>query len=431
MTIPLRALASPKAAAYGSISAFGLLLALILGRPEPLALAAPFLLLLVAGFALAGQPTLEVSMHLDRERALEQETLSLDIELRRGNTTSTVELGLLLPAGIGTEGARRALRLADGEPRRLTFELACRHWGGYVLGEALFRVRGPFGLVMFDGSYHWRLPLRVYPRPEALRSVLRPFETQVFAGNELARGRGTGIEFADIREFASGDRLRQVNWPASTRHGRLYVNEQHPERNADVVLFLDTFNDVAGNDVAGAGLSTLDSTLRAAAAPAARYLERRDRVGLIGFGGTLRWLAPSMGLVQLYTIVEALLDTRVTLSYAWKDIDVIPARTLPPKATVVAITPLLDERSLRALFDLSRRGFALAVIEVNPLPLVASQPGDAGQMAYRLWRMKREALRCQYQRLGIPVVVWQPGDPLEAALMEVQAFRRYAHPVHA
>ena len=74
--------------------------------------------------------------------------------------------------------------------------------------------------------------------------MLAPLETQVFVGNQVSRARGDGIEFADIREWAPGDRVRSINWRASARRGELWVNQQHPERNTDVVLFLDTFTDV-------------------------------------------------------------------------------------------------------------------------------------------------------------------------------------------
>ena len=132
-----------------------------------------------------------------------------------------------------------------------------------------------------------------------------------------------------------------MNWRATARRGRLVVNERHPERNADVVVFLDSFAEARASDE-----GTLEQAVRAAATLASRFLERRDRVGLVAFGGILRWLEPGGGLVQQYRLVDALLETGVEFSYAWKDVNVIPARTLPPRALVVAVTPLLDERSV-------------------------------------------------------------------------------------
>ena len=80
-----------------------------------------------------------------------------------------------------------------------------------------------------------------------------------------------------------------------------------------------------------------------------------------------------MGSVQLYRIVDALLDTDIALSYAWKGADVIPPRTLPPQALVIGLTPLLDERSVGALLDLRARGFDLAIVDVSPLPAAGTR----------------------------------------------------------
>ena len=118
------------------------------------------------------------------------------------------------------------------------------------------------------------------------------------------------------------------------------MNETHPERNTDVVIFLDTFAE-ARDGASG----TLDLAVEAAGSLAAHYLREKDRVGLVAFGGVLNWLTVSSGIVQLYRVLDSLLDAEIFLSYAWKDIDILPVRTLPPHALVLALTPLLDERS--------------------------------------------------------------------------------------
>jgi len=185
--------------------------------------------------------------------------------------------------------------------------------------------------------------LRVYPSEETLRSLVPPLETQVFAGNQVSRVRGEGIEFADLREWQPGDRVRRVNWRATALRGSLWVNEQYPERNTDVVLFLDTFAEVRAH-----GRSTNDRAVRAAATLAHGYLQRKDRVGLVGFGGVLSWLVPESGTRQLYAIIDTLLSSDIVHSYALRGVEVLPPRTLPPKALVLAITPLLDDRTAAA-----------------------------------------------------------------------------------
>ncbi len=113
-------------------------------------------------------------------------------------------------------------------------------------------------------------------------------------------------------------------------------------------------------------------------------------MGFVSFGGMLNWLLPSTGATQLYRIVDAMLDTQIVLSYAWKNVDVIPRRTLPPHALVIALTPLLDDRSAHALLDLRGRGFDMVVVEVSPLSFVPDPRSELDAVAARLWRLRRE-----------------------------------------
>ena len=193
-----------------------------------------------------------------------------------------------------------------------------------------------------------------------------------------------------------------------------------------MVIFLDAFSEV--RDAAG---GTLDQAVRGAAALIAGHLRERDRVGLVGFGGTLRWLRPAMGEVQLYRLVDSLIDTEIVLSYAWKGLEVIPRRTLPPGSMLIAFSPLLDERTLRALSDLSGRGHDVAVIEVAPGDWLRPGTREPERLAFRLWEMDREAMRARFQQLGVAVATWRRDAGLADALEEVRGFRRQARLLHA
>jgi uncharacterized protein (DUF58 family) len=416
--------ASPKLAAYAGLSAVGLLVTLVSARPELVALTAPFLLALAAGLALATPPRVDVEVELDATRALEGDEIGARVTLAAATPVDRLDLYLRLPSGLELADGRNpvGLHLRAGERRELSFTLRAARWGGHALGPVYLRARDPLGLLVWETTAATRPELRVYPREDVLRRVLQPVETQVFSGNEVSRRKGEGIEFADIRPWAVGDTLKRVNWRASARRSNeLWVNESHPERNTDVILFVDSFAE-ARRGRAG----TLDLAVRATSALADAYARRRDRVGLIAFGGILRWLVPGMGLVQLYRIVDALLDTEIVLSYYWKDIDVIPARTLPPNALVIALSPLLDGRSVGALLDLRARGYDLAVIDVSPVPFTLRPTATLDAIAYDIWTLRRDALRHQLQRAGVAVVEWRGDSSLQGVLEEVRSFRRYA-----
>ena len=341
----MRPTPSPRVTAYAGLTAIFLLAALAVRRPELAVLALPFALPLALGLRLARAPEIRVDVDVERATALEQDELAVELTVSSETPVERLELVLVVPDGLEvvSGASAQSIRLGWEDERTLELRLRCLRWGNYELGDVRLRARDRLGLTAWETRLDRRQRLRVYPLPETLRRIVRPVSTQLYTGNEVARQKGEGMEFADLRLFAPGDRVRSINWRASARRDELVVNERHPERNADVILFLDTFADARSG-----GRSTLDLAVRATATLAARYLERRDRVGLVSFGGVLRWLTPGMGTTQRYRIVDALLESEIVFNYAWKDVDVIPARVLPPQA--------LDRRGDAAARRPRRRG---------------------------------------------------------------------------
>jgi len=113
-----------------------------------------------------------------------------------------------------------------------------------------------------------------------------------------AEGQALPLTYADRFEVyrpatlavAVGDRLRNVNWRVSARRGDLWVDERHPDRNGDVIIFLDTFADSRDGERLGAKRAVL-----AAWAVASAQLRVRDRVGVVSFGGYPSGIPPSTG----------------------------------------------------------------------------------------------------------------------------------------
>jgi uncharacterized protein (DUF58 family) len=414
-----------KIAAYTGVAALALLAGLALGRPELVAVAAPLAVLVVAGLTGTRDPQLDARATVDRERALVGDEVTVELALRAATRIERLEVLLVVPPGMdGPAGGRAwavAVALAAGEERTLAIPLTCRRWGAYWLGDIHLRAHDRFRLFSWERRLEQPAALKVFPLPETLRTLVRPRQTQVSTGSHVAAQRGDGIEFADLRPFLPGDRPRSINWRATARRGGLMVNQRHPERATEVVLFLDSFQDVRG-----AAGSTLDQAVGAAASLAAAYLRQRDRVGLVSFGGFVQWLQPGSGQAALYRLLDTLMETQVFATAAWKGIRHLPPRTLPAKALIVALTPLVDERGVAALFDLLARGYDLAVVDISPLTHPARTGGDWGDLARRLWALERETLRHRYQRLGAAVVEWTDAVHLQQVLLEVEACRRRA-----
>jgi uncharacterized protein (DUF58 family) len=414
--------ASPRLQAYAALGAIALVAALAAGHPELAALATPFVLLVAV--ALAGSPplALEGTLRLERERVLEGEQVGAAMTVRNVGGPARVELHLPTTARLRTDPTPIAVWLPRGAQQVIGFELAVGRWGIHGAGPAVVRARDRLGALTLEGPLGRSCELRAYPSVARLRRLIAPLQTRPVLGDQLSRERGEGIEFADLRPLEPGDRVRRINWRATSRRRVPYVNVQHPEHSADVVLFLDTFAE-AEHRAEG----TLDATVHAAAALGSAYLARRDRVALVSFGGVLNWLTAGAGTRQLYRIVDALIASDVRLSYAWKDVTHLPRRLLPARALVLALSPLLDARGIGALLDLRARGYDLVVVEISPLPLAAA--AGPQQLSLRFWRLQRDTLRARFEALGVPVTCWDyPGSSLELAVEEVITFRRHARP---
>jgi uncharacterized protein (DUF58 family) len=419
---------SPRVAAYAALAGLGLLLALALGRADLAVLAAPFAAFAALAAASPARPSTEVTFSLSSDRVTEGAQLEAVLTLHSAEGVERLDLAVAIPERLAPEPAAHALalHLAAGERRELRFALRAGRWGAYEAGECRVRAHDALGVTSFEATAAAAVALRVYPEVQRLRRLVAPLRTQPFAGSQVARAKGEGIEFADIRAFQFGDQVRRINWRASARRAELLVTESNPERTGDVVLLLDGYADVRRADT-----GTLDELVRVAASLARAHLAQRDRVGVITFGTEVTWLVPSNGERQGYQIVESLIETAVVRSYRWHNVSLLPSRTLPPGALVLAVSPLTDRRTMRALLDLRARSFDVAVLAISPLAYLA-EPRDAPEaLARRLWLLARRAMELEYERVGIPVAALEHAGSLAAAVEEVRTSRRYARRARA
>jgi uncharacterized protein (DUF58 family) len=309
----MSASASPTLASWVLIGTAGALAGVILGQPALIALGAPFAIAATTALALAREPRIEVRGSSTPQRVLEGDRVSTVYELSADGGAAWLELRVFAPPGLRAEpeATARILRLAPGEQGRVEVTLQAEHWGGYRAGAARVWVTGPLGGVWYAGAVEPNASVRVLPGIERLRALVAPARTQAAVGTRPARTRGDGLELAELRPYVPGDQVRRIHWRATARTGTPYVAERHPERSADVVLFLDAFAELP----AGAREQTLTLTVRAAAVLAEAHLRARDRVGIVRFGGALEWLPPTSGVPHALRIADALARSEIVMTY--------------------------------------------------------------------------------------------------------------------
>ena len=394
---------------------FGLLLAGVIfsavsRRLEPLLVVLPLVIALLHSRLTQDRPIFSLRCQMTPLRAFEGDRVSVELTIHAETDVPPMEIWHLIPPEAVCPGGRHRVLLAlrEGEERTLHHEVIFPRRGKYVLGRLYSRVHPGTDLQPLLAEYRYDQVCHVYPHVVPLPHHLPPTHTHGSFGNYVSRTAGDGLEFAGIRPYSSGDRIRRVHWRASLTRQQLYVTEYYCERNADVVILLDTLVSLGTLQA-----NTLDVAVRAAASLAAHYLYHKDRVGLIHYGGVCTWLPPATGQLQLYRILDALLGTQSLFSYLTADIARIPPRVLPPGALIFVITTMLDTRIDVALHDLLARGFQFVLLIISPAHVMPmSRHQRHSEATARLWRLEMDLRLRELRRSGMPVVMQDSDDPL-------------------
>ncbi len=415
--------ATARLAVALATTAAGFLLALLAGSPEAAVLVAPWAVLLLLGVtASRGTPPV-VSVAVEQERVVVGDDIDVmtSVEEATGSVTVTVTPGDAFWSTT-SDGERRFGRVSEaliGETTTVHQQLPATQWGLHDVGRVHFTVTEPYGLLRWRGSAGRPHTVRVHPTPTQLRTLLAPWLVRRVTGTHGSRVVGRGVEFVDVRPFASGDSLREINWKVTARANELWVSQRHPDRASDVMLLVDSFVE-SGHDVR----TVVGVAIEAAVALAESHLAVTDRVGIVELGGMVRWVRPGAGQLQLQRLVDALLATGLHRHVADRDLAPLLSRALPPRSFVVALSPLLDPRFIDALFILGGHGHDVAVVECESVTKLAEHAGVNQRLAERIWQAERQMVRDRLADRGIAVTRWRRGVHLDLALGDLIRRRR-------
>lgn len=196
------------------------------------------------------------------------------------------------PQEILVEPADFPLRLQPGEQVRVSCRVRPLQRGAYELPGLDALVRSPWGL--------WRQS-RLFPCPQAIQVLPNFRELQRFTllaanaelnlmGIRRIDRQGAGQDFRQLREYQPGDRLRQIDWKATSRRQRLISREYQEEHDQQIVLVLDCCRRMRHME---AGLSQFDQALNSALLLAHVAARQGDSVGFLACAGQYHWYPPT------------------------------------------------------------------------------------------------------------------------------------------
>ena len=398
------------------------------GRPDLLILAVPFLVHTVA--AVSSRPTRSplVASRLAHSSVREGEGTTVkvaltgceDVEhaavsLARGSYTS------MRPASgvVGTS------EVSPGEQINVSVDVASLRWGRRGVGEGVVAATDAWGARRWGPVRLLPGMLTTLPLPGAFDSRAPVPHPVGLVGTHPARRSGEGSEFAGIRRFQPGDRLRRVHWRVSLRTRDLHVTSTVAEEDSSVLLLVDSGVDIGVSEGIRGAASTLDVSVRAAGALAEHYLHEGDRVGLRVLGSTERnAVAVGGGRRHLRRVLDTL--ARITPG---EHRDIAPDRMrfrVPAGAVVVVLSPMLSEHAVGATVGLARSGITVVVVDTLAAELtggevsaeaLGGEPGDRRRtVAWRMRLLERDHLLARVTRVGVPVVAWQGPGTLDTVL---------------
>jgi uncharacterized protein (DUF58 family) len=319
---------------------------------------------------------------------------------------------------IPMRGALIVAAAADGRAAEATVVITSLRWGRRDVGSAAaaafsawaaFR-SGPLALV--PGV------MTTLPLPAVFDNRASAPNPQGIVGSHHSRRQADGVEFATIRPFAVGDRLRRIHWPVSLRTGLLHVSATLVDADTQVVLVIDASNDVGARGPFDGPASSLDRSVRAAGALAEHFLRRGDRVGLRTAGSSRNARVPiAPGHAHLRRILFALASVEHGGGRVWR----AEPRPLgiPPGGLIVVLTPLLSPAAMEQVLYLARRHPTVLVVDTMPDDIAATTPPPARALAWRIRLLERASDIARLQGEGVPVVAWRGPGSLDVVLRDL------------
>jgi uncharacterized protein (DUF58 family) len=220
--------------------------------------------------------------------------------------------------------------------------------------------------VLFDEGFLRRL--------EQLELASRRLTAGRMKGERRSVRRGQSVEFADYRNYAAGDDLRQLDWNVYARLERLFIKLFVEEEDVTVHVLVDASRSMDFGEP-----NKLTFARRAAGALAYLGLAHLDRVSVSFLGdGRTSTLRPLRGKARVFEVFRFLSEPRrerlTGLAAAAREY----AGRLRGRGPLILVSDLMDPGYLDALRDLAGTRCQLSVLHVlSPEELDPEVPPDA------------------------------------------------------
>lgn len=248
-----------------------------------------------------------------------------------------------------------SVKLEPGKVATLFYEITPPIRGAAVFSKIEQAYFSPLGLWQISKITPVENSVKVMPDfAQVLGADITGLEKWMnLLGAKRVQRRGMGMDFHQLREYRSGDTIKQIDWKATARKHALVSREYQDEKDQQIIFLLDCSRNMRSVD---GELSHFDHALNAMLLLTYTALRHDDAVGVVTFSNEIpRYIAPAKGVAQLGRIIQGVYDvqpTRQTADYN-QGTDVFMAKQ-KRRALVIVLTNLANEGEMELLSNLKR-----------------------------------------------------------------------------
>jgi uncharacterized protein (DUF58 family) len=254
------------------------------------------------------------------------------------------------------------------------YMLYCRRRGYYTVGPLSLRTSDLFGFVEARWEETGSAEFIVYPQIVPLERLGLPSRMPFGVLGARRQLIEDPARLSGVRTYAAGDSLRRIHWKATAHEDVLLVKKFQPSQDLPVSIVLDLDREAYPVRVL---LGASEWAISVAASLAGHLSEQRQAVGLVANGSdplatgdALPAITPHTGREHLMSVWRLL--ARIQINSAAQPLPALITRhtaSLPWGATLIVVTPRLDEATLWVLHNAYRRG-------ANVLALICADQSD-------------------------------------------------------
>lgn len=300
-----------------------------------------------------------------------------------------------LPVALTSPPFRREVfALGPRGTHHIRYPLQCRQRGYYAVGPLTMQTGDLLGIVHETKAQLGAEHIVVYPRVLPLEELGLPTHApQVALPAQLALFEDPA-RVMGVRDYARGDSPRRIHWPATARVGRMLVKQYQSAIARGTLICLDLNRESYGQRQ----LYVATELAIVVAASLANHIVTREKLP-VGLATEARdplvdrvarfYSPPRDERDHLMGLLEVLARVQVASGIPFVDLLERESARLSWGATVAVITGSESEELYDALAHLTRTGFAVTLILIQPVQTPAPLRGRAQLLripVHKIWR---------------------------------------------